>query len=141
MTLKFESNLVQEQWTQIKNLRKEIYIKEQNLDPCLIEDKLDRDAMHIIIENDTQILASCRIYVKEETIYLERLCVHKDYRNLRLGTRILNFILDYAQTHQFPISIQAQYRLKDMYEKYGFIVISKPYYQYGCYHISMIKHI
>ena len=124
-------------------LRSEVFVVEQN---CIYQDidGKDKDALHIIVKNNNNIIAYTRCfapdnYSKEAAI--GRVVVSLKERKLKLGHYIIETSIEAINENYETelIKISAQTYLKKFYEKYGFKTIGKSYLEDGIQHITMLK--
>ncbi|CAM4301606.1 GNAT family N-acetyltransferase [Erysipelothrix aquatica] len=130
------------EWNALKTIRKEVFVLEQGLDECVIEDIHDETCIHILYEDAGKVVASCRVRQEGDVAYIERVSVAKDYRNQSLGKQLIQEAVKFIQSSSaLLISIFAQTQVSPMYEKHGFEVSGNNFQIYGTSHIKMIKHI
>ena len=129
-------------WIQLKDVRKEIFVHEQGLEPILIEDIHDGTCTHILFTNHQKIIASCRVRQEGDTAYIERVSVVQAYRKQSMGRMLIDEALQYIQTSGSTfVTIIAQSRVGAMYEKFGFQPHGCDFEYCGTSHIKMIKTI
>jgi len=65
-----------------------------------------------------EIIGTCRLLLSR---YIGRMCVLKPYRNLGVGSSMLQYFIDYARQHDYPsLMLNAQLSALSFYTKYGF---------------------
>ncbi|MEQ9261940.1 MAG: GNAT family N-acetyltransferase [Owenweeksia sp.] len=125
-------------------LRTAIFVVEQK---CAYQevDHHDQECVHILGYRQTELVAYARI-AAPQTIYEEpsigRVCVHSDYRGRQWGRKIFEAALNEAG-NRYPaqnLKIQAQVYLEDFYSSLGFQTISKPYLDFGIWHVDMVRN-
>ena len=126
-------------------LRVDVFVVEQKCPYPEIDGK-DYDAFHLrILDGDMHggmLAASLRVLPPEETgkpVKIGRVVVAPDYRGHRLGNRLLQEALAFAQ-QRFPhaaIELGAQSYLRNFYGSFGFVPISDEYLEDGIPHIDM----
>ena len=127
----------------ILKLRMQIFILEQRSFYLDCDDQ-DQQATHVLgIEQEhSALICYGRITVEKSTAYIRRVCVHKDFRQLNIGSSLMNEILSYIHTLSVgTVELDAQIHLQAFYEKYGFRSISQPYDDGGIMHVIMQKII
>ncbi len=125
-----------------KNIRDEVFIKEQGVPPELEFDGSDKYAISILIYDDDKAVATGRIILIDEVYTLGRICVLKDYRNKNYGSVVINELSKKAkELGASSVHIHAQTHVLKFYEKLGFISYGKEYKEAGINHISMKKDL
>lgn len=122
---------------QIYKLRVDVFVVEQQCPYHEIDD-IDLESYHIYLQNDnSKILAYCRLYKIEDTFHIGRVIASE--RRKGYGTQIMKTALEFAaQTlHADTIIIEAQTYAKNFYEKIGFIQTSEPFDEDGIEHMQM----
>ena len=122
---------------QIYKLRVDVFVVEQQCPYHEIDD-IDLESYHIYLQNDnSKILAYCRLYKIEDTFHIGRVIASE--RGKGYGAQIMKAALEFAaQTlHADTIIIEAQTYAKNFYEKIGFIQTSEPFDEDGIEHMQM----
>ncbi|MGE6631025.1 GNAT family N-acetyltransferase [Bacillus sp. NPDC077027] len=124
------------------HVRKEVFVKEQQV-PIEIEiDELEDVATHIVIYNDDhapQAAARLRI-LDAQKAKLERICVLKEARSFGLGYKLLEALEEEALKNGAKEAIMhAQVQALPFYEKKGYRVISEPFEEADILHVKMSK--
>ncbi len=113
-----------------KNLRIEIFVKEQGVPEKNEFDEYDLQVPHLVIFSDGEAVATGRIIpYGEDTVKIGRIAVKKDKRGLHLGEKIVLELLrkskeDGAKT----VYVGAQTHAVGFYEKCGFSLLGTPEY-------------
>ena len=113
-----------------KNLRIEIFVKEQGVAEENEFDEYDMQVPHLVIFSDDEPVATGRIIpYGEDTVKIGRIAVKKDKRGLHLGEKIVLELLrkskeDGAKT----VCVGAQTHAVGFYEKCGFSLVGTPEY-------------
>lgn len=126
----------------ILKARVDIFVVEQNCAYPEIDGK-DPDCFHVIArDRDDKLIGTARI-APAGVIYDEasvgRVVVVKEFRRLKLGTKLMQLSMDFCENTLAAqsVKIAAQLYLKDFYEEFGFEQISKVYLWDGIEHIDM----
>lgn len=120
-------------------IREEVFVREQGFVNEF--DHIDGNAVHFVLYVDGQAAGTCRIYKGEDNeFYLGRLAVLPNYRGMSLG----KMLIDEAQRCVSDmggekISLSAQVRVMNFYEKCGFSAVGEEYLDEDCPHIKMVK--
>ena len=140
VTVKRFSELSTEELYSIMELRVAVFVVEQEC-PYLEIDGLDRDAVHVWIEEDGRILAYLRVMdrgVESEYVSIGRLVAAE--RRKGYGSSILSEGIRVAKEYfgADRIYLEAQVYAKGLYEKQGFKVISEEFLLDGIPHVKML---
>lgn len=144
ITHKHFSELTTNECYDVLSFRENIFVVEQNC-PYLDADGFDKQAFHVIVYDDTTIIAYCRI-LAPNVVYAEpaigRVAVHKEYRGLSIGKELMKYAITllYHLYGTIPIHISAQEYLRKFYTELGFTAVSEIYLEDGIPHIGMIKY-
>ncbi len=113
-----------------RNLRIEIFVKEQGVPEENEFDDYDMHVPHLVIFSDGEPVATGRVIpYGEDTVKIGRIAVKKDKRGLHLGEKIVLELLrkskeDGAKT----VRVGAQTHAVGFYEKCGFSLLGTPEY-------------
>ncbi len=124
-------------------LRAEIFILEQQ-DIYTDPDELDLIAWHLLGYSDSgQLMAYGRVIPPHDTqinLKLGRIVVDQAFRGLQLGQQLLIEMLAWIKGREYQpltITIEAQFYLKDFYQKFGFNAVGERYFMGAIPHIVM----
>ena len=140
VTVKRFSELSTEELYSIMELRVAVFVVEQEC-PYLEIDGLDRDAVHVWIEEDGRILAYLRVMdrgVESEYVSIGRLVAAE--RRKGYGSSILSEGIRVAKEYfgADKIYLEAQVYAKGLYEKQGFKAVSEEFLLDGIPHVKML---
>ena len=125
-----------EEYRDILQIRKKVFIEEQNV-PLNIEIEYEEDSNHVICYVDKFPVGTGRWRMTENGIKLERFAVLKDFRSKGIGKEIVNFILSEISSNN-TIYLHAQEAVVDFYKKLGFKVSGDKFYEADILHSKMI---
>ncbi|WP_018751625.1 GNAT family N-acetyltransferase [Paenibacillus sanguinis] len=136
-----------EQLERCLDIRKEVFVKEQQV-PADLEideyDKLGPDVYHVLIEMDGEYAATGRlIYYQDTSAKLQRIAVHKAFRTKGVGTILLLALEELARELGLSRSVlDAQCQAEGFYAKLGYQTIStEPFDDAGIPHVRMVKSL
>ena len=134
------SELNTEELYSIMELRVAVFVVEQNC-PYVEIDGLDRDAVHVWLEEGGRILAYLRVMdrgVESEYVSIGRLLAAE--RRKGYGTRILSEGIRVAREYfgADRIYLEAQVYARGLYEKQGFKAVSEEFLLDGIPHVKMM---
>lgn len=120
----------------LQHIRHCVFIEEQQVPPELEWDDDDLDAAHFLLfQEDGKALACARLLASGQ---IGRMAVLAPYRGLRLGQRLLTFVIDWAEQHNYPaLFLHAQNHAIGFYENMGFVVEGEEFFDTGIPHHSM----
>lgn len=113
-----------------RNLRIEIFVKEQGVSVENEFDAFDLQVPHLVIFSEGEAVATGRnIPCGENTVKIGRIAVKKDKRGLGLGEKIVKELLRKAQEDGAKtVKVGAQTHAVGFYEKCGFTLVGTPEY-------------
>lgn len=134
----FEKGIIDDSF---RNLRIEIFVKEQGVPIENEFDDYDMQVPHLVIFLDGEAVATGRVIpYGEDTVKIGRIAVKKDKRGFHLGEKIVLELLrrskeDGAKT----VCVGAQTHAVGFYEKCGFKLLGTPeYLEENIPHFNMI---
>lgn len=126
-----------------KKIRKEVFIEEQGFQNEF--DETDTIAAHIVLYNQDEVpVATCRVFWDSmmETYTIGRLAVLKEYRGKNIGTDVIKAAEEYiCEKGGHSVTLHAQCRVSDFYQKLGFVAYGEVGDDEGCPHIWMKKQL
>ena len=113
-----------------RNLRIEIFVKEQGVPEENEFDDYDLQVPHLVIFSDGEAVATGRnIPYGENTVKIGRIAVKKEKRGLGLGEKIVKELLSKAKEDGAKtVKVGAQTHAVGFYEKCGFKLVGTPEY-------------
>jgi ElaA protein len=122
-------------------LRAEIFVVEQT---CIYNDLdgLDKEATHLIVKNDDEIIATSRL-LKPGTRFpdfsIGRVVVKKAQRGKQLGEKMMKKAIQFmlAEWGAKTIKVSAQKYLERFYSDLGFEIFTGDYLEDGISHVGM----
>lgn len=113
-----------------RNLRIEIFVKEQGVPEENEFDDFDLQVPHLVIFSEGEAVATGRnIPYGENTVKIGRIAVKKEKRGLHLGEKIVKELLSKAKEDGAKtVKVGAQTHAVGFYEKCGFKLVGTPEY-------------
>ncbi len=130
-------------WSDICALRLAVFVDELHVPVELEIDALDKTAIHWVAgvqhaNNQTQVIGTLRLLVKNNTAKLGRVAVHAGYRRQGVGSQMIREAMQYAkQLAVSEIMLGAQTTITDFYETLGFKQRGEVFMDAGIVHIEM----
>lgn len=123
-------------------VRREVFIKEQNVPEAEEFDEADLVSHHIVVYIYDRPIATGRLFNDGKTWLIGRISVLKEFRGIHAGKLVVEKLLEKAaELEAGTIHIHAQTHAVSFYEKFGFIAYGKPFLEANIEHISMVKDI
>ncbi|WP_125568145.1 GNAT family N-acetyltransferase [Companilactobacillus insicii] len=120
------------------DIRKKVFIKEQNVDSNIEIDGEDKCTHVTIYVNDIP-AGTARYYpTNDNGIHIQRVAVLKEFRHQGLASVLLKDIINKAKAARYNyIILGAQDHAQDFYIQLGFKVIGEQYREAGILHHDM----
>jgi predicted GNAT family N-acyltransferase len=102
-------------------IRKKVFVEEQNVDPELEFDEFEAQATHYILFFKNKPVGAARWRQTAKGIKLERFAILAKYRNRKIGKDLLEQVLKDVKALEQPIYLHSQLRAVPFYKRAGFI--------------------
>ncbi len=123
-------------------VRKKVFVEEQNISIHDEIDEFDKTAIHLIGIYRDKVVCASRLRFVDDYGKLERLAVLKEKRGKHYGIKLIRTMEEIIRTHGLNIArLNAQTYAVPFYEKLAYKVNSKTFFDAGIEHIEMIKRI
>lgn len=131
--------IVEGGWEQLekdaKYIREQVFIQEQGIVPEDEWDDFDATAVHFMVYDKEQPIATARLLTQHS---VGRVAVLMPYRKQGIGKILMQHIIDYARNQKLPyLKLSAQTYVTAFYEALGFKVQGEVYQDCGISHIDM----
>ncbi|NUF51009.1 GNAT family N-acetyltransferase [Acinetobacter seifertii] len=132
--------VIADDWEQLekdaKYIREQVFIREQGIAPEDEWDDFDATAVHFMVYDQEQPIATARLLPQHS---VGRVAVLMPYRKQGIGKILMQHIIDYARNQKLPyLKLSAQTYVTAFYEALGFNVQGEVYQDCGIPHIDMI---
>ena len=125
----------------IHTIRRKVFIEEQNVTAEDEFDGTDAGAIHLLVRDGNQPIATGRIIIEDGVFYLGRIAVLKERRGQKYGEFVLRLLIRKAYelggTEQ---RLHSQTHAIGFYEKFGFTVTSEEYMEAHIPHMNMVRY-
>ena len=121
-------------------IRKKVFCEEQKISKEIEFDNLDHLCRHFLIFDDKNVIATARVRQKEENLLkIERVAVLFEFRRLKVGSTLINNIIQYFINLNDSISfvLHSQVAVADFYKSINFISYGDKFFEDGIPHIAM----
>ena len=104
----------------LKSIREAVFIREQGIPEALEWDGLDKSCRHALALSLPGNAIGCGRMLPDG--HIGHIAVLPQWRKLKVGTAILEALLDYARAHDYPqVSVDLQPRYAPFYRSLGFV--------------------
>jgi len=120
----------------LKSVREAVFIREQGVPAELEWDGLDESARHALaLSHQGDAIGCGRIFADG---HIGRIAVLPQWRKQKVGTAIMEALLDYANSHGYKqVDVDAQTHSVPFYRSFGFAERGKEFMDAGLPHIKM----
>ena len=126
----------QDKEIELRKIRHQVFIVEQNVPSALEWDGLDEDAIHLLALDPAGEAVGCTRLLAGGK--LGRMAVLADWRGKGVGESLLQAAIAACRQHGWPnISLCAQTHAMSFYQRAGFVVCSEEYLDAGIAHRDM----
>lgn len=124
----------------LKSIREAVFICEQGVPAELEWDGLDEGCRHALaISHQGDAIGCGRMLANG---HIGRIAVLPQWRKQKVGTAIMEALLDYARTHDYPqVDVDAQTYAVPFYQKFDFAKRGETFMDAGLPHIKMYLKI
>lgn len=124
------------------DLRREVFVIEQNVPLELEIDEHDAHATHLIMQQDDLVVATLRLLPYGDQIKIGRVAVRQPLRRNGLGTKLMRRGIQYAAESGFSAAIlDAQVTSMPFYRTLGFIEEGAEFDDAGIPHMRMVLRL
>ncbi|TRX68908.1 GNAT family N-acetyltransferase [Flammeovirga kamogawensis] len=127
-------------WPAVMQIRKEVFVDEQEIDLSLEFDDLEPKAYHLLVLDDGRPAGVCRFYTTEEGYKLGRFAVSQDFRGEGIGNALLQASLSEIEEiapEGTRVYLHAQAYITKFYAEEGFEVKGDEFMEDGIPHVLM----
>lgn len=119
----------------VKEIRTEVFIKEQHVPVELEWDEYDNTAVHILAYYNDLAVGTARLL---PDAHIGRMAVLKSYRFRHVGKKMLEYLMSLAHKNGMQsVELSAQKHAVEFYQKAGFHIVSGEYLDAGIPHFTM----
>jgi predicted GNAT family N-acyltransferase len=128
----------------LEQIRRTVFLEEQNITEELEFDGLDETSEHLLAYLNQEPIGTLRIReVNPKLVKIERLAVLFTFRNQGIGRKLMEYAIALiTEKNQYEqIVIHAQYHLKNFYRSFGFQSVGEIFEEAEILHIKMTKSL
>jgi predicted GNAT family N-acyltransferase len=127
-----------EEYKQILNIRKIVFIEEQKVPKKIEIDEYEEEATYFIAYLNKEPVGCARIRFNKFA-KLERIAILKKYRGRGFGTKLTEYLIDHCHKKNiFDIRLNSQLYVAGFYEKIGFKRVGELFFEAGIEHVEMV---
>jgi predicted GNAT family N-acyltransferase len=120
----------------LKSVREAVFIREQGIAPELEWDGLDENCRHALVLSSQGEAIGCGRMLADG--HIGRIAVLPAWRKQKVGTAIMEALLDYARSHHYAqVDVDAQTYALPFYHGFGFVEEGDIFPDAGLPHIKM----
>ncbi len=120
----------------LKAVREAVFIREQGIPPESEWDGLDEDCRHALVLSSQGEAIGCGRMLSDG--HIGRIAVLPKWRGQKVGTAIMEALLDYARAHDYSqVDVDAQTYAVPFYRRFEFIEEGEVFTDAGLPHIKM----
>jgi len=124
----------------LRAIREKVFIQEQHVPAELEWDGLDASCHHALALSANGDAIGCGRITPDG--HIGRVAVLPEWRGKRIGTAILEILVDYARSQNYTkVELNAQVQAIDLYNKFGFESNGKVFMDANIPHIKMTLQI
>lgn len=143
--MKYKIVTEEEELQKVFDIRKEIFVKEQEVAEAEEFDEFDSlgtACEHILVYYEDKPVGTGRIREVEGAGKLERICILKPYRKYGLGKIVVQSLEEMVlQKGMNRVQLHGQAHAEGFYHKLGYKTASKEFLEDGIPHYLMVKRI
>ena len=124
-------------------IRKKVFCEEQRISEEIEFDNLDHLCDHFLIYKKDKAIGTARVRKKEDHLFkIERVAVLVEYRKLKVGSLLINEIINYylKKNKKISIMLHSQVAVEDFYKSLNFTPYGDRFLEDGIWHIAM-RHL
>ena len=124
----------------LRAIREEVFIREQGVPEHLEWDGLDQSSQHVLALSVSGDAIGCGRITPDGKI--GRIAVLPGWRGKRVGSAILESLLDYAHSQDYQlVELSAQMQALPLYRRYDFSEVGEVFMDANIPHIKMQLHL
>jgi len=124
-------------------IRKKVFCEEQRIPEEIEFDNLDHLCEHFLIYKKDEAIGTARARKKEDNLFkIERVAVLVEYRKLKVGSLLINEIINYylKKNKKISIMLHSQVAVERFYKSLNFTPYGDRFLEDGILHIAM-RHL
>ena len=124
----------------LKSVREAVFIHEQGISPELEWDGADEHCRHALVLSQQGEAIGCGRMLANG--HIGRIAVSSKWRKQKVGTAIMEALLNYAHAHDYPqVDVDAQTHAIPFYRSFDFVDEGEVFMDAGLPHIRMVLEL
>ncbi len=120
----------------LRSVREAVFIREQGISPELEWDGQDESCRHALVLSSQGEAIGCGRMLSDG--HIGRIAVLPKWRKKKIGTAIMEALLNYAREHDYPqVDVDAQTYAVPFYQGFDFVEEGEVFQDAGLPHIKM----
>lgn len=120
---------------EIRKIRQQVFVEEQQIDPEKVFDGQDGDAVHVLLRLNDRYVGSGRMLKNGQ---IGRLAVIAAYRGMGYGAKMVRALIQAAGHRRLKrVYLGSQKHAVGFYEKLGFSICGRTYIEADIEHVPM----
>lgn len=138
-SIEYQAVSWQENKEDLTQIRRHVFIEEQNVPEELEWDEYDESSTHFLATDKDKVIAVARLKADGQ---IGRIAVLAEYRNQGIGSNLLRYILQVTASKNLgQVYLHAQTRAVPFYERQGFKAHGDVFFEANIPHRGMSKNI
>lgn len=138
MELKVDKIITKEEQDAAFEIRKQVFVIEQNVDEEEEYDEYEESSVHFLVKADGIPAGTARWRFTDKGIKLERFAILAAYRSKGLGSAIVQAVLNDLPAEKKFVYLHAQLTAIPLYSKFGFKTTGPQFTEAGIEHLKMV---
>lgn len=132
-----------EQYNQVINIRKDVFIQEQGVDHNIEIDSYEKSSIYFLGTVDNIPIVTGRLRLTQLGIKFERIATVMDYRKKGYGTQLMSYMQNYCLKRfpNKPLYMYAQVSAVEFYQKLNWKIIGDKFVEAGIEHRKMLYNL
>ncbi len=106
----------------LHDIRHNVFVEEQNIDPSLEWEDIDNSATHFLALINDQPAGCARLCIEDNHGHIGRVAVKKQYRGKGIASLLMQDVIAYARAQSLTqLELNAQTYACSLYEAFGFV--------------------
>ncbi len=124
-------------------VRRQVFVKEQNISEGLTFDGHDKQALQIVVMDGERVIGTARVlFLSNNQAKLERMAILKPFRRRGIGRIIICYLIEELSKRQVEqVVLHAQYAAVAFYKSCGFEESGPPFCEVGIKHVKMQRRL
>lgn len=122
------------------SVRRKVFVIEQHVSEDIEIDESDSISEHLVVYDEDIPIATGRVFRKDDSVILGRICVLKEYRGMNVGSFLMENMLEKAEEMGAKeIKLDSQIYAVEFYQRFGFRKRGGIFKDAGIDHVEMVR--